>query len=345
MPIRPSSNAELRQLIDELGGTDEIQRESAVARLVLMGGRAAERLLLEFPSAPPAARAGMLRVLEALGDARAVPLARAALADPSADTGIAAIGVLRAFLNSPQSALARDALDAIVATALDGSRPAGPRLASLDALRVLPADVREAVRRNLADDRDPEVRARAAPASPRGAGAGPAALDEAAWLNAVAGRLPSSPEVLKQAIAARRGTARLTELQHLVDHLRGREQRETDAGRREEWRVVRGAVHQALAARNSRLALYDLRDSLLDADRLPVAFLAALEEIGDATCLETLAAAYEASSRSGDAWWREHVATAFRAILLREGLTRRHAAVKRTMTRWPDAAADLMGRG
>ena len=151
------------------------------------------------------------------------------------------------------------------------------------------------------------------------------------------------PRSLKQLLTARRGAARLTELQHLVDHLRAREQRETDAGRREEWRAVRGAVHQALAARNSRLALYDLRDSLLEPDRLPVAFLAALEEIGDATCLEALAAAYEASSRSGDAWWREHVATAFRAIMHREGLTRRHAAVKRAMARWPDAAADLMG--
>ena len=63
---------------------------------------------------------------------------------------------------------------------------------------------------------------------------------------------------------------------------------------------MRGALHQALAARDSRLALYDLRDSLLEPDRLPVAFLAALEDIGDATCLETLAAAYDASSRSGD---------------------------------------------
>ena len=129
-----------------------------------------------------------------------------------------------------------------------------------------------------------------------------------------------------------------------MDHLRTREQREPGAERREEWRALRGAAHQALAARNSRLALYDLRDSLLEPDRLPVAFLAALEEIGDATCLETLAAAYEASSRSGDAWWREHVAAAFRAIMHREGLTRRHAAVKRTMARWPEAAADLIGR-
>ena len=73
-----------------------------------------------------------------------------------------------------------------------------------------------------------------------------------------------------------------------------------------------------------------------------MAFLAAIEEIGDASCVETLAAAYEASSRSGDTWWREHIAIAFRAIVQREGLTRRHAAVKRALTRWPEATADLM---
>jgi hypothetical protein len=147
--------------------------------------------------------------------------------------------------------------------------------------------------------------------------------------------------LLTAALGVHKTTARLTELQRLVDLVRAREQQERDVAVREEWRAVRGAVHQALAARNSRLALYDLRDSLLGPDRLPVAFLAALEEIGDATCLETLAAAYDASSR-GDPWWREHVATAFRAIVQREGLTRRHAAVKRAMSRWPDATADLM---
>lgn len=344
MPIRPSSGADIRQLIEALGATDEVTRESAVARLAVIGARAAEHLLLEFPSAPPGTRAGMLRAFEAIGDPRALPVARAALADPSAENVSAAIGVLRAFLNSPHPALARDALDAVVATALDTARPAASRLAALDALRVLPADVREAVRKNLAEDSDPDVRARAAAALPRATGQSASQDDEAVWREAVAGRLPGSPGPLKQALASRRASSRLTELQHLVDHVRVREQRETVAERREEWRAVRGAVHQALAARNSRLALYDLRDSLLDPDRLPVAFLAALEEIGDATCLETLAAAYEASSRSGDAWWREHVAAAFRAIVLREGLTRRHAAVKRTMARWPEATADLMAR-
>ena len=342
MPIRPPAGAAIRPLIGALGGADEVQRESAVARLAVIGTRAVEPLLQEYTAAAPRLQSGILRALEAVGDPKALPIARAAARVEHAEVALAAVGVLRVFLTSPVPERARDALDAVVALALDAARPATVRLAALDALRMLPPDVREAVRKNLADDGDPEVRARAAPPARPPGSASPG--DDAAWLDAVEGRLPASPAVLKQALASRRGNARLTELQHLVDHLRAREQRETDVGRREEWRAVRGAVHQALAARNSRLALYDLRDSLLDADRLPVAFLAALEEIGDATCLETLAAAYEASSRSGDAWWREHVAAAFRAIMLREGLTRRHAAVKRTVSRWPEAAADLMAR-
>ena len=343
MPIRPSTAAEIRQLIEALAEQDDVARESAIARLAVIGTRAVEPLLASFPSAPMPARAGMLRALEALADPRALPLARAALADVSpegSDAAHAAVGVLRAFLTSDDAAVARDALDALVATALDRAHATAARIAAFDALRALPPDVREAVRRNLVADPDPQVRAHAAP--PSRAADDPSSPEERLWRDAVEGRLPSSPAPLKQALASRRGRARLTELQHLVDHLRGREQQEADAAAREEWRAVRGAVHLALAERNSRLALYDLRDSLLDSDRLPVAFLAALEEIGDATCLESLAAAYDASSRSGDAWWRQHVAAAFRAIVQREGLTRRHAAVKRTMSRWPDATADLM---
>lgn len=337
MPIRPPAGAAIRPLIAALAGADDVQRESAVARLAVIGARAVDPLLHEFAGAGPRLQSGILRALEAVAEPKALPVARAAARSEHADVAAASVGVLRVFLTSPVPEHARDALDAVVALALDTARPAAVRVAALDALRVLPPDVREAVRKNLADDGDPDVRARAAPP-------GRAAGDDAAWQDAVQGHLPASPAVLKQAVASMRARARLTELQHLVDHLRTREQREPDAGRREEWRAVRGAVHQALAARNSRLALYDLRDSLLGPDRLPVAFLAALEEIGDATCLETLAAAYEASSRSGDAWWREHVAAAFRAIVHREGLTRRHAAVKRTMARWPEAAADLMAR-
>src|SRR4051812_8570166 len=155
--------AELSDLIEALGATDEIARESAIARLILIGPRAAERLLQLAPAAAPQARAAMLRALEAIGDTRALPIARAALADTSPETLNAAVGVLRAFLTSEHATVARDALDAIVSAALDTGRPAAVRLAALDALHVLPADVGNAVARNLVGDPDTDVRARAAP--------------------------------------------------------------------------------------------------------------------------------------------------------------------------------------
>jgi hypothetical protein len=340
MPIRPSAGAEIRQLIEALGGTDDVRREVAVARLAVIGERAVERLLQEFPAATGQAKAGMLRAFEALGDPRALAVTREALrvADsPLVQT--AAIAALRAFLSSPGQDAARNALDTLMAVALDTQRPAGIRLGAFEALRELSADVREPLRQKLSDDRDPAIRAGVASEATLGGRIG----EEVVWREALDGRL-TSPEALKRVLGAKRAAARLTELQRLVDRLRAQEQRETATMRREEWRAVRGAVHQALAARNSRLALYDLRDSLLDTGRLPVTFLAAMEEIGDATCLEALASAYDASSRSGDPWWREHIATAFRAIVHREGLTRRHAAVKRALARWPEATADLMAR-
>ena len=319
----------------ELQGVVVVENVGAVARLAVIGPRAIEHLLQEFPSVTGRARAGFLRAFEAAADPRTLAASRSALADGSAAVQTAAIGAVRALLASPKQETSRDALDALIAVALDTSRIAAVRLAAFEALRDAPPSISGPVREQLVKDADPEVSARAG-AQPR--------ETESAWRDATGGRLPASPTALKKTLISKRTTARLTELQHLVDHLRAQEQRETDAIRREEWRAVRGAVHQALAARNSRLALYDLRDSLLDPERLPVAFLAALEEIGDATCLEPLAAAYDASSRSGDTWWREHVAAAFRAIVTREGLTRRHAAVKRTLARWPEAGADLMAR-
>jgi hypothetical protein len=334
MSIRLSSSAEVRQLIEALGA-DDVARESAIARLAVIGPRALEHLLHEFATTTGRRRAGMLRAFELFSDPRMLPLACEALTDASAELQTSAIGAVRALLGAPRPDVARDALDALLAVALDRQRIAAVRLAAIDALKDLPADVRAPLESTLAADPDPEVRARVRRA-PRPGGS--------AWDAAVAGRLPATPALLKKTLADAHANAKLTDLQRLVDHLRAREQREPDAARREEWRAVRGAVHQALAGRNSRLALYDLRESLLGADRLPVAFLAALEEIGDASCLEPLAAAYDSSSRSGDAWWREHVGAAFRAIVQREGLTRRHATVKRTMARWPGAAADLMAR-
>lgn len=336
MPIRPSSGQEIRQLIDALAGED-VPREAAIARLAVLGNRAADHLVRAYADADrPRTRLGILRALEAAGDSRAVRLAREILASTTTAPLLdETLGVLRSFLNAPEADAARDALDALVAAALDPTLPEATRTGAFDALRDLDAEIVDPLRQRLARDNDPGVR--------RHAGKHEGPQRSSIWTRAADGDLPS-PEVLKHLIAEHAAGARLTELQRLIDAIRAEETREGDGSRRAEWRVLRGMLHQALAARGSRLALYDLRDSLLAPERLPVGFLAALEEIGDASCLEPLAAAYDASSRSSDPWWRDHIAGAFRAIVHREGLTRRHTAIKRLMTRWPTAAAELMGR-
>jgi len=305
MPIKPPPGAEIRELIAALDAGDAVARESAVARLTLVAPRALDALLRAYESASPAARAGILRALERTASPRTLPLARNALESGAVDAQLAAIALLRGISASGHGTPAGEALEALVAAALDEKRPSVVRDAAREAAGLSPQ-----------------------PGAP--------SREDATWTAALDGQLPPSPDALKSAVHLRRATARLTDLQRLVDRVRARERKEDDPARREQWRIVRGAIHQALAARNSRLALYDLRDSLLEPERLSVAFLAAIEEIGDASCIETLAAAYDASSRSGDTWWREHLASAFRAIVQREGLTRRHAAIKRALARWPD---------
>src|SRR5687768_17268466 len=140
MPIRPSASAEIRQLIAALGAQDEVGREAAVARLAVLGERAVDHLLQEFPGATGRTRTGILRALEATADPRALPAARSALQDGSAAVQIAAIGTMRAFLASDRPDVARDALDAVVAIALDRGRAGVVRIAAYEALRDLPAD-------------------------------------------------------------------------------------------------------------------------------------------------------------------------------------------------------------
>src|SRR4051794_34011247 len=111
MPIRPSASAEIRQLIDALGGADDVKRESAVARLSVIGARAVDHLLQDFPTATGRSRAGMLRAFEALADPRALPIARGALEDGAPSVQLAAIAAVRSFLTSPRPDVARDALD------------------------------------------------------------------------------------------------------------------------------------------------------------------------------------------------------------------------------------------
>jgi hypothetical protein len=104
-------------------------------------------------------------------------------------------------------------------------------------------------------------------------------------------------------------------------------------------------LHMALARRDSRVALYDLRESIERAEEpLPADFLEALALIGDASSLESIAAAFVQSSAMPDAeMWRRGVADTFQAIVVREGITSRNAALRRVQSRFRERA-DLLVR-
>ncbi len=331
MVIKASAASEVRTLVAALEGDDVVHREAAIARLAVIGARAVEKLTAAYAgTSDRVARLAMLRALEAIGDHRSGPLARQAIKE-GGDVAVAAAGVLRALLLSRDDAAATAALDTLVAAALDRQADHRLRLAAFEALQDMPGDVRTRVGQALRDDPDGTLRtgARAADRD--------AAEAEAAWTDALEGRLPDDPRGLRDTLATRGATAPLNTLQKMIDQVR-RKGDDVPRAQREGWLMLRGSLHQVLALRGSRVALYDLRESLEHhTGTLPVSFLAALHVLGDQSCLEALAAAY-ARAGSTDVRWRHQLASAFRAIQRREKLTARHAAIKRLAARWPDAA-------
>jgi hypothetical protein len=196
----------------------------------------------------------------------------------------------------------------------------------------------------LADDSSAAIRAEAEAQRTTRAGA-PNPLET--LTRAAADGLPDNPDALRAAIVRAGETAPLPLLLRIVERVRDREPVEP-AGRRLAWTTARVAAHVALARRGSRLALYDMRELLESAKGpLPVEFLAAMSEIGDASCLEAVAGAYARSSEPGLSrhdWWRQHLADAFRTIVVREGINCRHAVAKRIEKRWPGTWALVVSR-
>ena len=356
MSIRASSSKQIETLVRDLSSLDAVARDAAVARLTVIGSRAVERLLAVADSnAETIARAAAWRTLEAIGDPRALDPALRALAGSSTDPaiGAAAAGVTRAFMRGPRGAAVVDRVTTVV---LDRARPDIVRLAALRALRELEPATIAPVLAALAGDASAEIRAEAAtaaretgskqrqtrkkerepfPGSPKRPwreGGRRAAPDPTAVIADAAERaLPDDPNALRAALGQAGDASPLTLLLRIVERVRDREGAEP-AARRDEWRLARAAAHQALAVRGSRLALYDLRETLETAKgRLPVEFLAPLALIGDASCLEAIAAAHAAAR---DAWWRQHLADAFYTIVAREKLTARSAVMRRIAKKW-----------
>jgi hypothetical protein len=274
-----------------------------------------------------------LKVLEPIADPRTLAPARAALRDHDEDVAAAAAHVLGGLLEAREPAIAAGALDGLVTAALDAGRPRRVRVAAYSMLRDLPEEMRSGVGEALGFDPDAAAETPTA-RSPRQA-------EKIAWTAALQGQLPEHASQLRDLLPSRVSTMPLASLQKLIDAVRLRENAVEHA---EDWRAIRGTLHQALTARGSRLALYDLRESFAAASApLPVSFLSAMQTIGDRSCLESLAEAH-AKAAGPEEWWRQQLASAFRTILTREGLTRRSAMVKKILARWPEAVAMLETR-
>jgi len=335
--IRPSTGRQVDALIADLGADSALARDSATARLTVIGERAVSRLIavVAEQGADVRARVSALHALEGIRDLRAFEPALLALTEADPALGVAAVGVLQTFLPSPRGV---EALDRLTSIALDRTKPRALRLAAIRAVRDVGAATVGPLLDTLVSDPDQAVAL--------AAGLGPEAGSDPVRLlrEATEGLLPDTPALLRLALTEAAEHVPLPVLQQLVERVRFKEGAEAGAARAE-WMALRAAAHGALAQRGSRLALHDLKETLETArEPVPVEFLGAAAAIGDASCLEPLAAAYSHALDSGrrvDDWWRQRLTDVFRTIAAREQVTKRSAAGKRLTSRWRLAAAIL----
>ncbi|MEO5819260.1 MAG: hypothetical protein ABIT71_02040 [Vicinamibacteraceae bacterium] len=332
LPRRPAPS--IVALVHDVVDGAPIAREAAVARLAIAGARAEGVVIQALITAEPRARAALLGVLERWTTARALSAGIDCLAAADTTVATAAVAAVRPHLLSEDPDLAARALDALVSTSLDTGRAEAARLAAIDAIAGAGGGAEDVLAR-LRDDPSDRIRRAVAggPDSARVAGA--------AQIEAVAADPGRDPLAVQRLIGEVGAQGSLSALHQLVLALAHAERTAATDGERAGWTGALGAAHAALAARGSRLARQDLRDALerTPPDRLGE-LVGAAEAIGDAGCLAPLAAAWTGAEEAT----RARVATAFAAIVAREGLGRRHAAVKDVLTRWPHAATELLRR-
>jgi hypothetical protein len=117
------------------------------------------------------------------------------------------------------------------------------------------------------------------------------------------------------------GPASITALHALLEHLPRADEKAAQAP---EVTEIRGRIHRALAALGSRIAVYDLRESLaVRPAPAPSLLLGAAQAVGDASLVPALAALGAEEPSLQDA-----CVSALAAIVGRERLRRTSAAVK-----------------
>ena len=344
MPIVPSRSARIQELLGRLASASPAERDSAIAGLTLLGTRVVEPLGTFLPTASWAARLAALEVLEGIDDRAALPrileLARDAddavalraleaaggRPDPRTVEALAAVLSARGPASRRQGAaraLARlqaaglvEALDPLAARLLDEREEAGLRVVILDSLLTLqpplaPRTLRPLLKR-LASSSDPEVAARARPTAG-------AALDDRLAEGLASAGLPAEATARTIAALARRGATAIPALQRALERL-GPLRRGADAASLR----ARAALHEALAALDSRVALYDLRETIeAHPGAVMPALLRAASRVGDASLAPALARAV-----AEDTALLDGCAAALAAIVARERLRKTSAAVK-----------------
>ena len=324
---RPAGGEAARLVADVVGGIGALAA-AATARLAVLGTRAVPHVLAALAAAPAEEAAARLVSLLAR-----LPASRDSLAalDRALDNGAdmvaaAAVDALGTLLGSEDAAVATRALDRLTALALEAERSDIVRAKAIEVVAaVLGPPERSLLLDRLATDGSERVRA-AATVSPL-----PMAREENPFSP------DASPELVRRHLAQAGATMTLPELHRLVVATREREAAEPEPARQAEWLGARAAVHQVLADRGSTVALYDLREMLTRAKGpIPVGALAALASIGDLSCLDAIADAYDGVS---DAWSREQLTAALAAIAERHKLSRRSLQVKRLVERGHALAA------
>jgi hypothetical protein len=313
--IKPGTSAEVGELVASLAGADGPRREAAIARLTIIGARAVARLIAEYDATTDRrTRVAILRVLEGVPDERALGLARREV-KAGADIAVAAVAVLRTVLDGGTSAAQTEAFEALLDIASNAAMERRTRAEAAAALKAVEGDILAAVNGML-----PPL----------------TSAEEALWQDALDGVLTDDPASLRHALRTHGERAPLPSLRRMIDRIRDRERGSGNPALAAGWCELRGAVHQALAFRQSRVALYDLRETIAAAaEPLPPSFLGALQAVGDESCLEGIAAAH-VRAPAGQERWRYQLARTFQAIARRERLTRRHAAVRRALARAPE---------
>jgi hypothetical protein len=225
-----------------------------------------------------------------------------------------------------------EALDPLAARLLDEREEAGLRVVILDSLLtqqppLAPRTLRPLLKR-LASSSEPEVAARARPTAGT-------AIEDRLVEELVSPRLPAEATARTIAALARRGATAIPPLQRALERL-GPLRRGADAASLR----ARAALHEALAALDSRLALYDLREAIeVHPPAVMPALLRAASRVGDASVAPALARAVAEDTATLDG-----CAGALAAIVAREKLRKTSTALKAVRPEHRSAFELLWGR-